>query len=62
MFFNINSLIISSTPLGSSGWYENYTDMRQINRRKLNKSLITQIHGKDTGKVSNSSKWLKPSH
>jgi len=34
--------------------------MRQINRRKLNRSLIAFIHGRDPGKLSTSSKWLKP--
>ena len=51
----------SSTLLGSSGWSKNYIDMGQINRRKLNKSLVTSIHGRDPGKLSNSLKWFNPS-
>ena len=31
--------------------------MRQINRRKSNKSLIICINGKNPGKLSNSPKW-----
>ena len=36
-------------------------DMRQIKSRKSNKSLITCIHGRDPGKLSNTPKWLKSS-
>ena len=36
--------------LGSSGWSNNKVDMRQINRRKSDKSLPTSMHGKDPGK------------
>ena len=42
-----------SALLGSSGWFKNEIDMRQINKRKTNKSLITCIHGRDPGKRSN---------
>ena len=51
----------SSTFQGSSGWSRNEIDMRQINRRKLNKSLITCIDGRDPGELSNLPKRLKPS-
>ena len=51
----------SSTPLGSSGWSKNQIDMRHINRRKSNKSLVTGIHGRDQGESRNLSKWPKPS-
>ena len=34
--------------------------MRKINRRKIEQSLITCIHGRDPGKLSNLPKWLKP--
>ena len=33
--------------------------MRQMNRIKLNKSLITHGRGRDPGKLSNSPKWPK---
>ena len=32
------------TLLGCSGWSKNLIDMRQINRRKSNRTLITYIH------------------
>ena len=35
--------------------------MRQISRRKSNKSLIICIHERDLGKLSNSPNWPKPS-
>ena len=47
----------SSALLYSSGWSKNYVDMRHMNRRKLNKILITYIHGRDPGKLSNLPKW-----
>ena len=36
----------SCTPLGSSEWSKNHSDMTQINRRKSLRSLITYIHGR----------------
>ena len=31
--------------------------MRPINRRESNRSVITCVHGRDPGKLSNSPKW-----
>lgn len=31
-----------------SGWSKNEIDMRQMNRRKLNKKLSTHTHGRDS--------------
>ena len=44
---------ISFTFLRSFGWSKNEIDMREINMGKPNKSLITRIHGRDPGKLSN---------
>ena len=41
--------------LSSSGWSKKLIDMRQLNRRKSNKSLITCIHRRDP-ELNNSSK------
>ena len=48
-----------STFLGSSSWLKNLIYMRQINRRKLNRSLIAFILGRDQGKLTNLPKWPK---
>ena len=47
-----------STYLDSSKWSKNYIDVRKNNRRK--RKLVT-YNGRDSGKMSDSPKWLKPS-
>ena len=49
----------SSTSLGSSGLPKNSIEMRQINRRKSNESLITGKHERDPGKQNGQSPHLK---
>ena len=51
----------SSAPLVSSGWSKKQIDVRHINRRKSNKSLVTGIHGTNQGESRNLSEWPKPS-
>lgn len=41
----------SFTVLGPSDWSKIWTDIRQINRRKLNKSVTTCMQGRDPGKL-----------
>lgn len=47
-----------------SGWSNNHTDLRQINRRKVefNYMCTSCIPGRDPGKLINFPRWPKPSH
>jgi len=56
----VQTKTFSSTLLGSSGWCRNQIDVRELNRRRSNKSSIICIHGRDTGKMRNSPKWPSP--